>query len=52
MEEIEIIYRLIISSFSYPYPAKWGGYNMFSLCCDKDSAIVITTGRLPVVNPP
>jgi hypothetical protein len=24
----------------------------FSSCCDKDSAIIITTGRLPVVNPP
>jgi hypothetical protein len=24
----------------------------FSSCCDKGSAIIFTTGRLPVVNPP
>jgi hypothetical protein len=24
----------------------------FSLCCDKDSATIFTTGRLPDVNPP
>jgi hypothetical protein len=29
-------------SSSYPYPTKWG----FSSCCDKDSAIIYTTGRL------
>jgi hypothetical protein len=39
-------------SFSYPYPTKWGWYHMFSSCCDKDSAIIFTTGRLPDVNPP
>jgi hypothetical protein len=33
-------------SSSYPYPAKWGRYNMFSSCCDKDSAIIFTTGGL------
>jgi hypothetical protein len=32
--------------------SNWGRYNMFSSCCDKDSAIVFTTGRLPDVNPP
>jgi hypothetical protein len=28
------------------------GTTCFSSCCDKDSAIVFTTGRLPDVNPP
>jgi hypothetical protein len=44
----------IIISFpsSYPYPTKWGQYNMFSSCCDHVSAIIFTTGRLPDVNPP
>jgi hypothetical protein len=37
--------------FSYPSPTKWGLYNIFSSCCDKDSAIVFTTGLLPDVNP-
>jgi hypothetical protein len=36
---------------SYPYPTKWGRYNMFSSCCD-NSAIVFTTRHLPDVNPP
>jgi hypothetical protein len=40
------------SSSFYPYPTKWGRCNMFSSCCDKDSAIVFTTGRLPDVNRP
>jgi hypothetical protein len=40
------------SSSSYPYPTKWGRYNMFSSCCDEDSAIIFTTGRLPDVNHP
>jgi hypothetical protein len=35
--------------FSYPYPTKWGWYNMFSSCCAKDLAIIFTTG-LPDVN--
>jgi hypothetical protein len=35
------------SSFSYPYPTKWGRYNKFSSCCDKDSAIIITCLRQP-----
>jgi hypothetical protein len=39
-------------SFSYPFPNKWGPYNMFSSCCDKNSAIVFTNGRRPDVNPP
>jgi hypothetical protein len=39
------------SSSFYPDPTKWGRYNMFSSCCDKDSAIIFTTGRLPDVNP-
>jgi hypothetical protein len=30
----------------------WGRYNMYSSYCDKDSAIIFTTGRLPDVNPP
>jgi hypothetical protein len=39
--------KVILSfSFSYPYPCKWGRYNMFLPCCDKDSAIIFTTGRL------
>jgi hypothetical protein len=37
-------------SSSYPYPTKWGRY-MFSLYCDKDLAIIFTTG-VPDVNPP
>jgi hypothetical protein len=32
--------------FFYPYLTKWGWYNMFSSCCDKDSGIVFKTGRL------
>jgi hypothetical protein len=40
-------FRLILFyCSSYPYPTKWGRYNMFSSCCDKDSAIIFTTGRL------
>jgi hypothetical protein len=35
-----------ISSFSYLHPTKWGRCNMFSSCCDKDSAIVFTADRL------
>jgi hypothetical protein len=27
-------------------------FNMFSSCCDKDSAFISTTGRQPDVNPP
>jgi hypothetical protein len=27
------------------------GTKCFSSCCDKDSAIIFTTGRLPDVNP-
>jgi hypothetical protein len=38
------------SSSSYPYPTKWGWYNMFSSCFDKDSAFIFTTGRLPDVS--
>jgi hypothetical protein len=40
------------SSSSYPFPTKWGRYNLFSSCCDKDSAFIFTNGRLPDVNPP
>jgi hypothetical protein len=40
------------SSSSYPYPIKWGRYNMLSSYCDKDSAYIFTTGCLPDVNPP
>jgi hypothetical protein len=40
---------LLDKSSSYPYPTKWGRYNMFF---HKDSAIIFTTGRLPDVNPP
>jgi hypothetical protein len=28
------------------------GTACFSSCCDKDLAIIVTTGRLPDVNPP
>jgi hypothetical protein len=38
--------------FFLPYPTKWGRYKMFSLCCNKDSAIIFTTGRVPDVNRP
>jgi hypothetical protein len=40
------------SSFSYLYPTKWGRYNVLPSCYDDVSEIVITTGRLPDVNPP
>jgi hypothetical protein len=40
-----------VSSSSYPYPTKWGRYNMFSSRCDKDPTFIFTTGRLPDVNP-
>jgi hypothetical protein len=36
--------------FFLPFP-KLSGVG-FSLCCDKDSAIIFTTSRLPDVNPP
>jgi hypothetical protein len=45
-------YHTRLGHHSYPYPTKWGRYNIFSSCCDKDLAIVFTTGRLPDVNPP
>jgi hypothetical protein len=51
---ISVVLLLIFcsySSFSYPYPTKWGWYKFLS-CCDKDSEIIFTTGRLPDVNPP
>jgi hypothetical protein len=33
-------------------PLSGVGTTYFSSCCDKDSAIIFTTGRLPDVNPP
>jgi hypothetical protein len=42
------VYVNILSS-SYPFPALSG---IGTTCCDKDSAIMFTTGRLPYVNPP
>jgi hypothetical protein len=40
-------------SSSYPFPTLSGvGTTYFSSCSDKDSEIIFTTGRLPVVNPP
>jgi hypothetical protein len=33
-------------------PLSGVGTTCFSSCCDKDSAIIFTTGRLPDVNPP
>jgi hypothetical protein len=42
----------LISFSSYPFPTRWGRYNMFSSCCDKDSEFIFTTRRLPDVNPP
>jgi hypothetical protein len=42
----------ISSSSFYTYPTKRGRYNMFSSCCDKDSAFIFTASRLPDVNPP
>jgi hypothetical protein len=42
-----------MSFFFLPFPTLSGvGTTCFSLCCDKDSAIIFTTGRLPDVNPP
>jgi hypothetical protein len=46
------LHAIHFSSFSYPYPTKWGWYNMFFISCDKDSAIIFTTDRLPDGNPP
>jgi hypothetical protein len=40
------------SSSSYPYPTKWGQYNKFSSCCDNESAIIFTIGRLLDIYPP
>jgi hypothetical protein len=45
-----IVRQVSSSSFSYPYPTKCSPYNMFSSCCDKDSAYIFSTGRLPDVN--
>jgi hypothetical protein len=40
------------SSCSYPFPTLSGvSATCFSSRCDKDSAIIFTTGRLPDVNP-
>jgi hypothetical protein len=33
-------------------PLSGVGTTCFSSCCDKDSAIIFTTGRLPDVSPP
>jgi hypothetical protein len=33
-------------------PLSGVGITCFSSCCDKDSAIIFTTGRLPDINPP
>jgi hypothetical protein len=33
-------------------PLSGVGTTCFSSCCDKDSAFIFTTGRLPDVNPP
>jgi hypothetical protein len=43
---------VVLISSSYPYPTKWGRYNMFSTCCDKNSAFIFSNGHLPDVNPP
>jgi hypothetical protein len=40
------------SFFCLPLSHKWGRYTMFSSCCDKESVIIFTTGRLPDVNAP
>jgi hypothetical protein len=41
----------VSSSFPHPFPLSGVGTTCFSSCCDKDSAIIFTAGRLPV-NPP
>jgi hypothetical protein len=42
-----------MSFFFLPFPILSGvGTTCFSSCCDKDSAIIFTTGRLPDVSPP
>jgi hypothetical protein len=38
------------SSYSFPILSRVG-MTCFSSCCDKDSVIIFTTGRLPDVNP-
>jgi hypothetical protein len=48
------ISRLISLFLLFPtrIPLSGVGATCFSSCCDKDSAIIFTTGRLPDVNPP
>jgi hypothetical protein len=45
------LYRQIFLSPTL-IPLSGVGTTCFSSCCDKDSAIIFTTGRLPEVNPP
>jgi hypothetical protein len=44
----------ITHGLSFPTPISLSGVGTtcFSSCCDKDSAIIFTTGRLPDFNPP
>jgi hypothetical protein len=44
-------HKIRIPLFPTIIPA-WDQYNIFSSCCDKDSAIIFNEGRLPDVNPP
>jgi hypothetical protein len=45
-------FKLLYSFFPTLIPLSGVGATCFSSCCDKDSAINFTTGRLPDVNPP
>jgi hypothetical protein len=38
-------FNVLNSSLSYPYPTKWGQYNMFLIMVWIDSAIIFMTGR-------
>jgi hypothetical protein len=54
---LEKIYSEHISSIKYHLrptliPLSGVGATCFSSCCDKDWAIIFTTGRLPEINPP
>jgi ABC-type dipeptide/oligopeptide/nickel transport system permease component len=46
-------YSFIFFFFFLPIPTVSGvGTTSFSSCCDKYWALILTTGRLPDVNPP
>jgi hypothetical protein len=48
------LYNISVDNLLLPtlIPLSGVGTTCFSSCCDKDSAIIFTTSRLPDVNPP